>query len=599
MGKKKKPSEPTESLVLPMLTLRHVVLTPMIPQPVKIEDPRQKEFFDKTSKTNTMVFLGTSTENPKAPEETIIKPIGIVCIVDRVLQMPGAPYLAFVRPVYRAFLVKTEYIDEVPHGHISPIPAISIPKRIGEQTNLMMGHIDTLFSSVMRFAGEMEKETAEKIVAENSTNPLQHIYALSHVAPLSWEEKYSLLECTQFKELLDSFASLLDQAEQKISLQAALHEKTHMEISQQQKETFLRMHLKNIQEELGEGETGDIAELIEKASKMKWGEPEAAHFNKELQKLKRLNINNPEYSVQYSYLESLLELPWQNYNYVDLDINHVKEVLDRDHYGLDKVKERILEYMAVVKLRNDLKAPIICLYGPPGVGKTSIGKSVAEATGREYARISLGGMHDEAEIRGHRRTYIGAMPGRFLHALSKLKFGNPLVLLDEIDKVGKDFKGDPSSALLEALDPEQNNTFHDNFIDYPYDLSKVLFIATANELSTIPEPLKDRMEIIEMPGYTPEEKREIALRHLVNKSLEDNGFNKDEIKFTEDAIDAIVKSYTREKGVRQLGKSISRIIRKIALLKVTGKDFPNLITEKEVHQFLDHKDTRNISLGFH
>ena len=299
-----------------------------------------------------------------------------------------------------------------------------------------------------------------------------------------------------------------------------------------------------------------------------------------------------------TYLETLLELPWNKFNNKKISLDKVEEILNRDHYGLDKVKERILEYMAVVKLRKDLKSPILCLYGPPGVGKTSIGKSVAEAVGREYSRISLGGMHDESEIRGHRKTYIGAMPGRFLKALTKLKYGNPLILLDEIDKVGKDYKGDPSSALLEALDPEQNNTFHDNFIDYPYDLSKVLFIATANDLSTIPAPLRDRMEVIEIPGYSLEEKREIAFRHLIDKVLEENGFNKGEVKFSSSAIDSIIQSFTKEKGVRKLSHAISRLIRKLALLKVKGKKLPQEITPDLVHSFLDKSDFSSSGVGF-
>lgn len=599
MGKKKILAGEEKKLVLPLLALENQVLTPFIPQPVKIDNEKQKEFLDNHVTNNSEIFVTTSAHVESASEEPQIMKYGIVGVVDRVLQMPGSPTLAFIRPICCAKITggitNNGNFETV---EVAPLKNINEPKKISDEAYLLIERIEELLRNVMHFVGDPEKTTAEKLIHEHSFNPLIRIYAIIHVAPAGWEEKYPVLECRSFLSLLKTTALMLDQTEQRISLQAAIHEKTHRELSQQQKETFLRVHLKQIKEELGEVEDNDISDLIIKANKKNWSKETQKHFDKELQKLRRLNINNPEYSVQYSYLEAFLDLPWQNYNNEKFSLDKVEEILNRDHYGLEKVKERILEYMAVVKLRDDLKAPIICLYGPPGVGKTSIGKSVAEATGREYARISLGGMHDEAEIRGHRRTYIGAMPGRFLHSLSKLKFGNPLILLDEIDKVGKDFKGDPSSALLEALDPEQNFSFHDNFIDYPYDLSKVLFIATANDLSTIPPPLRDRMEIIEMEAYKPEEKHEIAVRHLVKQALSENGFKENEVKFSPEAIDTIIKSFTHEAGVRQLKMQISRVIRKLALMKVKGKKLPDEITGKLVTEFLDKKDNWHNRLGF-
>ena len=497
MVKKKKTVQEENYSILPLITLEKHVLTPMIPQPVKIENEEQRGYIDKCYGTHSEIFFATSEGSENDIKEENIKKIGIVCAIDRVLQMPGAPTLVFVRPISRAIFNGIVYSPSVPMAKISLLPQIELPKRKGVEVNGMMERVDTLFKMVMNFVGEPEKLAADKLIEENSQTPVTHLYSITHVSPIGWEEKYRIIESNSFKELLENLAKVLDEAEQKIRLQALIHERTHQELSQQQKETFLRMHLKQIKEELGElEENDDVSELINRSKDKKWPKETQEHFDKEIQKLRKLNINNPEYSIQVSYLESLLDLPWNNLNNKKLSLEKVEEILNRDHFGLEKVKERILEYMAVLKLRKDLKAPILCLYGPPGVGKTSIGKSIAEAVGREYARISLGGMHDEAEIRGHRRTYIGAMPGRFLKTLSKLKYGNPLILLDEIDKVGKDYKGDPSSALLEALDPEQNNTFHDNFIDFPYDLSKVLFIATANELSTIPAPLRDRMEII-------------------------------------------------------------------------------------------------------
>ena len=599
MGKNKITDSAAQMNILPLLALENYVLTPMIPQPVKIDNEEQKEYLEKTFNKSSEIFVVMSETKPKDLKEEKIKKIGVIGIVDRVLQMPGAPTLAFIRPVGRAIFEGVVYNPLFPMAKVTPLPNLSIPKRISADNKYLLERCEELFHMVMHYIGETEKEAAKKLIEENSANILTRIYAMTHVAPFSPEDKYQILECNSFAAVLETFAIILDETEQKISIQASIHERTHHELSQQQKEAFLRMHLKQIQEELGEGEeNGDIVDLIGKAADKKWSNEASKHFNKELQKLKRLNINNPEYSIQYAYLEAFLDLPWNNYKNKRISLEKVEEVLNRDHFGLEDVKERILEYMAVVKLRNDLKAPILCLYGPPGVGKTSIGKSVAEATGREYVRIALGGMHDESEIRGHRRTYIGAMPGRFLHSMSKLKYGNPLILLDEIDKVGKDFKGDPSSALLEALDPEQNNTFHDNFIDFPYDLSKVLFIATANDLSTIPPPLKDRMEIIEMPRYKHEEKREIALRHLVDKALEDNGFHKGDLKFTAEAIDTIINLHTKEAGVRQLAKKISAIIRKLALQKVRGKKIPKEITQEIINDLLGKKSSSYSSLGF-
>ena len=600
MATKKNPDKEGNYSILPLLTLEKLVLTPMIPQPVKIENEEQREYIDKCYGTHTEIFFAISDSNDRDPKEENIKKIGVVCAIDRVLQMPGAPTLVFVRPLSRAVFEGIVYSPSYPMAKVSLLPDIVVPKRKGPIIEGMMERIETLFKMVMNFVGEPEKLAAEKLIEENSQTPLQHLYSISHVSPLSWDEKYQIVECNSYKQLLDTLAIVLDEAEQKIRLQATIHERTHHELTHQQKEAFLRMHLKQIKEELGEFEENDeISDLSKKAEGKNWSKEVKEHFDKELNKLKKLNINNPEYSIQVAYLESLLDLPWNKFNNKTFSLEKVEQILNRDHYGLEKVKERILEYIAVLKLRKDLKAPILCLYGPPGVGKTSIGKSIAEAIGREYARISLGGMHDEAEIRGHRKTYIGAMPGRFLKTLSKLKYGNPLILLDEIDKVGKDFKGDPSSALLEALDPEQNNTFHDNFIDFPYDLSKVLFIATANDLSTIPPPLRDRMEIIEIPGYSINEKREIALRHLIDKNLRENGFQKGDVKFSPDSIDAIIHSFTHEKGVRQLSHVINRLIRKLALLKVKGKEFPKEITPELVNNFLDKNDFSVSSVGFH
>ncbi|MDE5813966.1 MAG: endopeptidase La, partial [Muribaculaceae bacterium] len=350
---------------------------------------------------------------------------------------------------------------------------------------------------------------------------------------------------------------------------------------------FLQQQLRAIKEELGDvPEESDEAELIAKADKMEWSEEIRKYFDKELKKLGRFMASTPEYGIQFTYLNTLLALPWDRKKESHIDLDHVEEVLNRDHYGLDKIKDRIIEQVAVMKLRGDMKAPILCLYGPPGVGKTSLGKSVAEALGRDYQRISLGGLHDEAEIRGHRRTYIGAMPGRIIAALEKTESNNPVIVLDEIDKISKDIKGDPSAALLEVLDPEQNSKFHDNYIDVDYNLSDVLFIATANTLDTISAPLLDRMELLEVSGYIVEEKVEIAKRHLLPKALSDLGFEVEDVTVTDDGLRYITERYTRESGVRQLDKTIRRLLRRLARLKATDKPLPKDIGPGQVKEIL-------------
>lgn len=593
MAKKKNTELIRPVITYPLFPLDDMVVLPFIPQPVKIEDEKKKEFINMAFSSNTEIFVGWISENSDKISMETVMPVGTVCKVDRMLQIPGAPSLAFLMPVGRATLVDLSPSASAPYplAKVVSQPEINLPSRKSKELNLLNERLQNLFKMLMDFLPEPDRKNAETMVNESTQNPVGKIYNIIQVSPTTVEEKYQVLQCNSYRELLETSVFVLDEAFQRISLQAAIHEKTHRELSQQQKEVFLRMQMKHIKQELGEeSDDDDVAELRVRALKKKWDKATAEHFNKELSKLRRLNISNPEYSIQYSYLDNFLNLPWQEYSHKNISLKKVEDILNRDHYGLEKVKDRIIEQMAVIKLRNDLKAPIICLYGPPGTGKTSIGKSIAEALGREYIRISLGGLHDEAEIRGHRRTYIGAMPGRFLQSLSKCKTGNPLVLLDEIDKVGKDFKGDPSSALLEALDPEQNNTFHDNFIDYPYDLSKVLFVATANNLSTIPEPLRDRMEIIELNSYIPLEKREIALRHLVAKSLLDTGLNEGEIEFTPETIDLIIRFYTREAGVRQLEKKIGKILRKIARLKASRKSYPKVITPDIAEEFLGKRE---------
>ena len=360
-----------------------------------------------------------------------------------------------------------------------------------------------------------------------------------------------------------------------------------MDIDKQQREYFLHQQMKTIQDELGGNPIDEeIQELEELANHKEWNKNVREIFNKELNKLKRLNPAAPDYSVQSNYLREMLDLPWNHCSTDNLDLNHAKKILDADHFGLEKVKERILEYLAVLKLKADMKSPILCLYGPPGVGKTSLGKSIAKAINREFVRMSLGGLHDESEIRGHRKTYIGAMPGRILQNIKKAGTSNPVFILDEIDKVGTDFRGDPQSALLEVLDPEQNGNFHDNFLDIDYDLSKVMFIATANDLSTIAPPLRDRMEIIEVSGYLLEEKREIAKRHLIPKQLENHGIKAENVTIPDDIIDLVIEKYTRESGVRSLDMTIAKLMRHVARKVAANKKFTITFDEAKIKEYL-------------
>ncbi|MDE5652739.1 MAG: endopeptidase La, partial [Muribaculaceae bacterium] len=375
-----------------------------------------------------------------------------------------------------------------------------------------------------------------------------------------------------------------------LQLRRDINTKVNKQLDKQQRENFIQHQIDLLQQEIGQGAVSDYNTFKERAEKKNWSEATTEHFNRELAKLQRYNQNTPDYSIQYSYLDTFLNLPWINPAEIDTDLDKIEATLNNDHFGLERVKERILEHMAVTALRNDNKSPIICLVGPPGVGKTSLGKSIANAMGREYGRVAFGGLHDEAEIRGHRRTYIGAMPGRIIAALLKTEHSNPVIVLDEIDKIGKDYKGDPSTALLEVLDPEQNSHFHDNYLDADYDLSDILFIATANSLETVSGPLRDRMEIISIPGYIAEEKIEIAKQHLLPKQLEANGMADTDITFTDDALSYLIEYYTRESGVRKLEKTIGKVLRKLAIRRVRRLDFPTTVTREVVSELLGKEE---------
>ena len=453
------------------------------------------------------------------------------------------------------------------------------------------------------------RENALKILSSRETPPIDlqvTLRSISSAATLvnyicamfgySTEEKQRLLAIDSVSERATTLLSLLEKEREMLELKEDIRRRTHEAMDKQQREYFLQQEIETIKQDLGDTGAQTIKELRERAKKMAWSDSVAEAFEKEVQRLEHMTLHAPDYSTQLTYLETFLELPWGVYTEDNYDMAHAQEVLDRDHYGLDKVKERIVEYLAVQrqlglrsekeKIEHPVKSPILCLYGPPGVGKTSLGKSIAEALGRKYARVSLGGLHDESEIRGHRRTYVSAMPGRIIDNIRKCQSSNPVFVLDEIDKVGADYKGDPTSALLEVLDPEQNNAFHDNFLDVDYDLSHVLFIATANSLDTIPRPLLDRMELIEMSGYLQEEKEEIAKRHLIPKELANHGLKANQLRLKKDILGHIIDDYTRESGVRNLERKIATICRKVVTKIALNQEYNVSVTLDDLREYL-------------
>jgi len=473
---------------------------------------------------------------------------------------------------------------------IFSIPAVAEPS---EEEKECENKLHEAYGDIIKHLSDDDRKHLIEILNKFPEDSVLKFNFMMQNSPLDTDERYKLLEAETLSEQRKLFTEMLVKEKHVLSMRVELQQKTISEMGQRQREEFLRTQMQQIKNELGDSEEAEIDDLRMRAEYKEWNEETRERFDKELKKLQRFNPSSADYAIQYAYLDTYLDLPWGHCDNSDFTLDRVEEILNRDHYGLEKVKERIVEQMAVLKLRHDTKAPILCLYGPPGVGKTSLGKSVAEALGRKYVRVALGGLHDEAEIRGHRRTYLGSMPGRIINALDKCGTSDPVMVLDEIDKIGSDYKGDPSQALLEVLDPEQNCKFHDNYIDQDYDLSKVLFIATANTLSSISSPLLDRMELIEIGGYIEAEKIEIAKRHLIPKSLTEHGFAENEITFGDDALMEIITSYTRESGVRRLEKKINEIMRKQARLKASDKEFPAHVDVALVKKYLGKPEAFN------
>lgn len=554
-----------ESEIMPLLPLRNMVLFPTTILPVTVGRKSSQRLIDAVKKRPKARIAVVCQKDPKIEEPGIddVYTIGATAKIARVLEMPDDTTTVILQGMQK---IEIECIySNYPYlkGTVSSIPE---KMDVDEEFHMLIKSCKDAAIEILRMSENTEEATYNMGTIHEEIQMLNFLCANIKM-PL--KDKIALLSENSIKERAFMLLAILDREKQFIDLHQRIMDKTHKEIDQQQREYFVQQQIKNLQEELGGSiQEQDCIELQEKAEQKNWSPAIAEIFEKELAKLDRINPQSPDYHVQLNYLQQFVSLPWGKCTTDNLDINNARKVLDSDHYGLEKVKERILEHLAVIKMRGDLKSPIICLYGPPGVGKTSLGKSIAKSLKREYVRMSLGGIHDESEIRGHRRTYVGAMLGRILKSIVKAGSDNPVFILDEIDKVGKDrMHGDPSSALLEVLDPEQNVAFHDNFLDVDYDLSKVMFIATANNLADIPAPLLDRMELIEVSGYLTEEKIEIAKRHLVPKEKEANGIAKEKVTISKAALEQIIEGYTRESGVRGLEKKIGKIFRRLACRK--------------------------------
>ncbi|WP_445384676.1 endopeptidase La [Robiginitalea sp. IMCC44478] len=570
---------------LPILPLRNTVLFPGVVVPITAgRDASIHLIKDANNGSKVIGVVSQKDESVENPGIKDINTLGTVARILRVLQMPDGNTTVIIQGKKRFEIA--EILTEKPY----------LTATVRETREQRPDESDVEFTTII----DSIKELALQIIKDNPNIPSEAAFAIKNIQSNSFlinfvssnmnltvKEKQELLEIPNLQERALATLKHLNTELQKLELRNELHSKVRSDLDQQQREYFLHQQMKTIQEELG-GISYDeeLDEMQARAREKKWSEKVGEHFEKELAKLQRMNPQVAEYSIQRNYLDLFLDLPWNEYSADKFDLKRAEKILDRDHYGLEDVKRRIIEYLAVLKLRNDMKSPILCLYGPPGVGKTSLGKSVAEALGREYVRMSLGGLRDEAEIRGHRKTYIGAMPGRIIQSIKKAGTSNPVFILDEIDKLSSSYQGDPSSAMLEVLDPEQNNEFYDNFLEMGYDLSKVMFIATANNLSNIQPALRDRMEIINVTGYTIEEKVEIAKRHLLPKQLKEHGLTAKDLKIGKRELEKIVEGYTRESGVRGLEKQIAKMVRYAAKNIAMEQEYPVKVSRDDIEKVL-------------
>ncbi len=572
--------------VIPILALRNAVVFPGTVFPVTVgREKSVKLVQDVESGSGWLAAFPQTDVSVEDPQEGDLNRFGTVCKLIKTLEMPDGTVTAILQGGTLAQLQEVVTYEPYMEGRVLYMEE-DVPAGADERE--------------LRVLAESLKEKAALIVKSSSFAPKEAVGALRSIENFhflvnfiattieveNFTERTALLSITDIHERGLALLKVLDTQTQLLQIKQEINQKVKTDIDQQQREYYLNNQLRTIQEELGMDEGEEFEKMRRRADEKKWSKEVRAIFDKEMARLEKYNPTSPDYSIQYAYIQFMLDLPWGELSDDNLDLQHAQEVLDEDHFGLDQVKDRIIEYLAVLKLKGNMKSPILCLWGPPGVGKTSLGKSIARALGRKYIRISLGGMHDEAEIRGHRKTYVGALPGRILNGIQRAGTSNPVIVLDEIDKLSSDFKGDPSSALLEALDPEQNTTFHDNYLDIDYDLSNVLFITTANGIGTIQPALKDRMEMINVSGYLAEEKLEIAHKYLVPKQLTEHGLRADELSISDAALQEIIDKYTHESGVRGLEKQIAKIARVTAKKMALEQEFPKVIEPAHLREYL-------------
>ena len=572
--------------VIPILALRNAVVFPGTVFPVTVgREKSVKLVQDVEAGSGWLAAIPQVDVSVEDPQEVDLFRFGTVCKLIKTLEMPDGTVTAILQGGTLAQLQEVVSYDPYMEGRVQYLEE-DLPAGADERE--------------LRVLAESLKEKAALIVKSSSFAPKEAVGALRSIENFhflvnfiattieveNFTERTALLSITDIHERGLALLKVLDTQTQLLQIKQEINQKVKTDIDQQQREYYLNNQLRTIQEELGMDEGEEFEKMRRRADEKKWSKEVRAIFDKEMARLEKYNPTSPDYSIQFAYIQFMLDLPWGELSDDNLDLQHAQEVLDEDHFGLDQVKDRIIEYLAVLKLKGNMKSPILCLWGPPGVGKTSLGKSIARALGRKYIRISLGGMHDEAEIRGHRKTYVGALPGRILNGIQRAGTSNPVIVLDEIDKLSSDFKGDPSSALLEALDPEQNTTFHDNYLDIDYDLSNVLFITTANGIGTIQPALKDRMEMINVSGYLAEEKLEIAHKYLVPKQLTEHGLRADELSISDAALQEIIDKYTHESGVRGLEKQIAKIARVTAKKMALEQEFPKVIEPAHLREYL-------------